>query len=319
MMEDQIARFPSQFEWEPELIRGEKLLANTPVVVCGMGGSHLGARLLSLDPSCPPLLVHSDYGLPKLPAVWATTALYIASSYSGETEETLDAAKAVLAKGYPLAVIAAGGKLEALAEEHALPFIKLPKENMEPRMTMGYQMIAFARLFQNKALEDAARAAGKAASLSEAKARGGELARIIDGQVPFFYASNQNFAIAYHLKASINETGKIPAMFNVVPELCHNELSGYTSKSTAVLPVFLDDDADDVRTRARMSLIRDVLKEQGVPTATFPIEGSSPLHKALSFVLIGNYAGAVIAAKLGVPDAETPLIGDFKKRLADLI
>lgn len=318
-MEDQIARFPSQFEWEPELVHGEKLQKNTPVVVCGMGGSHLGARLLSLDPSCPPLLVHSDYGLPKLPAVWATTALYIASSYSGETEETLDAAKAILAKGYPLAVIAAGGKLQALAEEHALPFIKLPKENMEPRMTMGYQMIAFARLFGNATLEEAAREAGRACSLVEAKGRGAGLATLIDGQVPFFYASNQNFAIAYHLKASINETGKVPASFNVVPELCHNELSGYTSKSTAVLPVFLDDESDDVRVRARMGLIRDVLAEQSVPTATFPITGTSPLHKALQFVLIGNYAGAVIAAKLGVPDAETPLIGDFKKRLADLI
>lgn len=318
-MGDQIARFPSQFEWEPELVHGEKLQKNTPVVVCGMGGSHLGARLLSLDPSCPPLLVHSDYGLPKLPAVWATTALYIASSYSGETEETLDAAKAILAKGYPLAVIAAGGKLQALAEEHALPFIKLPKENMEPRMTMGYQMIAFARLFGNATLEEAAREAGRACSLVEAKGRGAELATLIDGQVPFFYASNQNFAIAYHLKASINETGKVPASFNVVPELCHNELSGYTSKSTAVLPVFLDDESDDARVRARMGLIRDVLGEQSVPTATFPIIGTSPLHKALQFVLIGNYAGAVIAAKLGVPDAETPLIGDFKKRLADLI
>ena len=315
-MEDQIARFPSQFEWEPELVRGEKLLRNTPVVVCGMGGSHLGARLLSLDPSCPPLLIHSDYGLPKLPAVWATTALYVACSYSGETEETLDAARAILAKGYPLAVIATGGALGALAEEHALPYIQLPKEDIEPRMAMGYQMIAFARLLQNTELEAAARVAGRACSLSESKRLGDELAKIIDGQVPFFYASNQNLPIAYHLKASINETGKVPASFNVVPELCHNELSGYTAKSTAVLPVFLDDEADDARVRARMTLIRDVLAEQGVPTATFPITGISPLHKALQMVLVGNYAGAVIASKLGVPDAETPLIGDFKKRLA---
>ncbi len=318
-MEDQIARFPSQFAWEPELVRGEKLPKNAPIVVCGMGGSHLGARLLSLDPSCPPLLVHSDYGLPKLPQTWATTALYIASSYSGETEETLDAVNAILEKGYPLAVIAAGGKLEALAEEHALPFIKLPKEPLEPRMAMGYQMIAFARLFANATLEEAARTAGRACSLPDAQSRGAELARIIEGHVPFFYASTQNLPIAYHLKASINETGKVPSMFNVVPELCHNELSSYTSKSTAVLPVFLDDEADDGRVRARMALIRDVLAEQGVPTATFPITGTSPLHKALSFVLIGNYAGAVIAKKLGVPDAETPLIGDFKKRLSNLI
>lgn len=318
MMEEQIERFPAQFEWQPRLVHGEKLQIHRPVVVCGMGGSHLGARLLALDPLCPPLLIHSDYGLPKLPESWAKDTLYIASSYSGETEETLDAARALLSKDYPLAVIASGGALLALAKERELPHIELPKVDMEPRMTMGYQMIAFAHLFGIPSLENEVRSAGRNATLPEAKARGDELARAIDGQVPFFYASNQNLAIAYHLKASINETGKVPAAYNVVPELCHNELSGYTAKSTQVLPVFLDDNADDARTAARMRLMQDVLKEQGVPSVSFPIIGTSPLHKALQFVLIGNYAGAVIAEKLGVPDAHTPLIGDFKKRLASL-
>lgn len=318
-MEDQIARFPSQYSWEPALVRGEKLVEHTGTVVCGMGGSHLGARLLSLHPSCPPLLIHSSYGLPKLPSAWASSALYIASSYSGDTEETLDAARAVFSKGYPLAVIAAGGALEAFAHEHELPFIRLPKEDLEPRMAMGYQMIAFARLFQNTDLENAIRTTGAALSVTEAKTQGETLAGLIRDTVPFFYASSDNLPIAYHVKASINETGKMPAQYNVVPELCHNELSGYTGKSTKVLPVFLEDQADDARVRARMSLMQEMLKEQGVPTASFALAGSTPLHKALMMVLVANYAGAFLAKERGVPDAHTPLIGEFKKRLADLV
>lgn len=316
MMEEQLQHFASQFAWRPTLINGTTLLQNRPVVVCGMGGSHLGARLLSLNGACPSLFIHSEYGLPNVPEAWAPQVLYIASSYSGDTEETLDAAHAVLAQGYALAVITSGGALLTLAKEKELPYIALPQVSIEPRMSMGYQMIALAHILGNTALEEDVRSAGRACSLSDAQVQGEALAQHIESAVPFFYASNQNLAIAYYLKASINETGKIPAAYNVIPELCHNELSGYTARTTGVLPIFLTDEADDVRVQKRMTLMQDMLREHGISSHAFSLTGTSPLHKALTVVLVGNYAGMYLAKRHGVPDAQTPLIGEFKKRLA---
>ena len=63
----------------------------TRVVISGMGGSAIGADLLAayVASTCKvPVIVHRDYGLPA----WAVgrETLLIASSHSGNTEETLD-------------------------------------------------------------------------------------------------------------------------------------------------------------------------------------------------------------------------------------
>lgn len=314
-MEEQIQGFPAQFAWEPTIEHEEVLPRDLPIIVCGMGGSHLGARLLSTDPTCPPLYIHSDYGLPQLPETWKSGALYIASSYSGETEETLDSAQVALDAGYKVAVITSGETLAEFARTHSLPLVLLPKVAVEPRMTIGYQMLALARILGNAGLEQSVRGAGGALSLPDAKLAGDTLAKIIGERVPVFYASTRNTALAYHLKANMNETGKIPASYNIVPELCHNELSGYETSNTAILGVFLEDEADDARIKERMALMQTMLHERGHQTATFAVVGSSALHKAFHTVLAGSYAGEAIAKRTGVEDAKTPLIAEFKKRL----
>lgn len=289
---------------------------NKPIVLCGMGGSHLGARLLSLSPSCPPFYIHSDYGMPPLPEAWRSSAVYIASSYSGETEEVLDAARAVLAKNLPLAVIAAGGALLALAKEKGLPYVVLPKEPLEPRIAMGYQMRALAALMENETLLSETEEAAKGVALEKAKARGKELAKKISGNVPFFYASSKNLPIAYHIKVSLNETGKIPTAYGIIPEICHNEISGYDSPQGSVLPVLLEDVEDTPRNAERMKLLGTVLEEKGDAVVRFPLSSSSALENALEMVIAANYAGALLAKERGLPDAATPLIASFKKRLS---
>ncbi len=317
-MEEQIRSFLAQFAWEPQVENEGVLVRDLPAVVCGMGGSHLGARLLATDPLCPPLLIHSDYGLPQLPEKWQTGALYIVSSYSGDTEETLSAAKAALDAGCTVAAIASGGALAELSRAHNLPFVLLPSVALEPRMALGYQMLALARLLANTPLEASVRTAGKALSLTDAQTTGEALVKSLGERIPLFYSSTKNSALAYHLKANINESAKIPAFYNVVPELCHNELSGYETPNQALMSVFLEDEADDEHTKKRMALMREMLHERAHETISLPVVGSSALHKAFQTVLTGSYAGIAIARRLGVEDAKTPLIAEFKKRLRAL-
>ena len=66
--------------------------------------------------------------------------LYILlSSYSGNTEETIDfAEKAFSKKKYNLAIISTGGKLIEFAKTHNLPYILLPQGDIQPRVALVF-------------------------------------------------------------------------------------------------------------------------------------------------------------------------------------
>src|SRR3989344_2930587 len=93
MMYDAIKNFAKQFEFEPEIENPDKLSSRAPrfIVVCGMGGSRLAADLLALWKPELPLVVHKDYGLPPLSDDALKNSFIISVSYSGNTEETIDA------------------------------------------------------------------------------------------------------------------------------------------------------------------------------------------------------------------------------------
>ena len=91
------------------------------VVILGMGGSAIGGDLVSslaASEAKLPIIVHRDYGLPAF--VDAST-LVIASSYSGNTEETLSSFEQVLGTEAKKLAITTGGKLKAMAEERNIP------------------------------------------------------------------------------------------------------------------------------------------------------------------------------------------------------
>src|SRR3989338_7666417 len=113
-MEEAIKDFHTQFAWKPAVVNGEKLPKAKKFVVGGMGGSHLSAGLLACGKPELDIVIHRDYGVPALSD--AKERLYIASSYSGNTEETIDFAHAARKKGCAVAVMSVGGKLLKFAE-----------------------------------------------------------------------------------------------------------------------------------------------------------------------------------------------------------
>ena len=124
-MEEAIRNFAKQFEWEPKIENEEKLQRTGKYILCGMGGSHLQGDVMQNAVSNLDLSVHEDYGLPGWPDEVLKKTLIIASSYSGNTEETVSAFKEAVEKGYPVAVSSIGGKLIELAKEHGIPYIQV--------------------------------------------------------------------------------------------------------------------------------------------------------------------------------------------------
>src|SRR3989344_989009 len=103
-----IKSLQKQFQYEPELINGDKLGKHERYIFIGMGGSALAPDLLRASNPELDILIHRDYGLPDLPDKILQNSLIVLNSYSGNTEEVLDAFQLALSKNLTVAVVSIG-------------------------------------------------------------------------------------------------------------------------------------------------------------------------------------------------------------------
>lgn len=321
-MEETLSRFKEQFDWHPEVENAQQLGQFSHFVVAGMGGSHLGAWMIQKFDPMLELLIHRNYGFPPIPDTRIRNTLFIASSYSGTTEETLDSMKAAFDKGMHVAAVSTGGALLEFAREHQLPFITIPDTGLEPRMAIGFSTLAIARFIGNSALETAIRDGGKKINPSEDQVAGYALADKLRGKIPMVWASSKNMALAYIWKIKFNETSKIPAFCNVFPELSHNEFTGFdVVDSTRPLMeklhiIMLEDSKDHPRIQKRMNITAQMLAERGIPVERIPLKGEH-FHKLFATAIYGDWVSLGLARHYGIErPQETPVIAEFKKRMA---
>ncbi|MBM3272424.1 hypothetical protein FJY94_04080 [Candidatus Kaiserbacteria bacterium] len=317
-MMDTLARFGEQFAWQPEVVNADTLAVHGRFVVCGMGGSHLGAWLIAQYGNKPePIHIHRDYGLPNpVPP----GALIILSSYSGNTEEVLDAAQAARGAGLPIAAVTTGGKLLAFAQEHSIPYVQMPQTQLEPRLAIGFSMLALARLMQDAPLEALIRDAGLAVMPESRKEEGLAIGQSLVLHIPWVWSSRQNESLSYIWKIQFNESAKTLAASHCMPELAHNELSGFdvvaaTSELTRkAYVVMLEDAADHPRVQKRMQIARQILEERQIGVTTVRLAGQG-FFKAFDAAILADWAATALAEHYNVPNPETPLIAEFKRRL----
>lgn len=315
-----VKNFAKQFAFEPKLENGSKLPAYKKFVVLGMGGSHLTADLLqTLDVYAGSIIVHSDYGLPALPEEELKSRLIIASSYSGNTEEVLDGLAAALKKNLAVACIAVGGKLLEVAKQKSIPYIQLPDTGIQPRSALGFSFRAMLRLINDEKLLAETLALAETLKPEELRDAGKNLALRIKGHVPIIYSSTRKHAVAYNWKIKFNETGKIPAFCNVIPEMNHNEMTGFDpAELTRALSekfyfLMLEDSFDHPQNQKRMRVLGDLLQERGLPVERLRIEGKTHFHKIFSSLLLADWTAVYLAELYNVESEQVPMVEEFKK------
>lgn len=301
----------AQSAYEPR-VEGMKITA--PVVVCGgMGGSSFPVRLARLLGAKPYLLAHQDYGLPECVPEGAH---YIAISYSGETAEALSFAEEAVKNELPLSVITGGGTLLALAKEHGLSYVQVPS-GFVPREALVFMTKAFCALIGENDLLVTNEFTLDTVS---AEKKGAELSALVADSIPVFYASDRNKVLAELMKIFANETAKVPAFSNVIPEMNHNEMQGFGSGEVAkelarpIVAVFLEDVTDDERVQRRMRLTKQLLGMQEVRTASVTIP-SMRTEAVLYTWWLAHTMCVSLAARYGVDPDSTPLIDSFKEML----
>ncbi len=331
MIYDDIKNFSKQFAWEPQVENVEKLSGYKKFIVAGMGGSHLAADLIQTWRPDFDVIVWSNYGLPPLSLKELKERLIIASSYSGNTEETIDAFEMAIKKKLNVAAVASGGKLITMAHMLKVPHIVVPS-HMQPRMALGYSLKAILKIMgEKKALADLSELA-ETFHPSRREQEGKKLARRLRGNVPVIYASFRNRAIAYNWKIKFNETGKIPAFCNVLPEANHNEMTGFSARggpasggdakrSTARLSrnfhfIFLTDKEDGPRIAKRMSVMRKIFAKRGFKSEILPLRGGNVWEKIFSSLSLADWTAYYTAKLYGVEPEEVPMVEEFKKLIA---
>jgi glucose/mannose-6-phosphate isomerase len=322
MILENIKSFNKQFGYIPEIKNAERLGKKyKKYFVCGMGGSHLSADLLKIWRPDIDIVIWNDYGIPYLSKEDKENSLFIASSYSGNTEETISAFIKIKEANLPLAVVSSGGELISLAKSFSVPYILLPNDKMQPRMALGYSIKALLTLIgEKKSLEEISKleftlntkTCGEVAK---------KLSKKLNGFVPIIYSSFRNEALAQNWKIVLNETGKIPAFYNVFPELNHNEMTGFDSKkntqklSSKFYFVILKDSEDDQRIIKRMNILEKLLKLKKFNIISVNINGKNRIEKIFSSINTAQWLAFYTSALYKGEPEQVPMVEDFKKMM----
>jgi glucose/mannose-6-phosphate isomerase len=321
-MIDDVLGIPDQLRdalWRIESARLEPADA-AGVMVCGMGGSAIGADLAAAalgDRLTRPLVTVRGYGLPS----WATPEwTVLCSSYSGNTEETLACFAAAEALGARRIVVSTGGALVEGAREAGLPVVGLPGI-FQPRAAVAYmfttvaEIAALAGAAPRVHTEIDAAAAFLEREAESLQARATEIAAQLEGTIPVLYGADLTTPAARRWKSQVNENAKLPSFFSELPEADHNELCGWDAPDGRLAAVFLEDSDQHPRVRRRFELTAAAIAADGAATVRVETVGETRVARLLWATMLGDLVSLEMARARGVDPLPVEAIEGFKKAM----
>lgn len=289
------------------------------IVISGMGASGIAANLiesLTFGRVPIPITVCKSYSLPQFVS---PHTLFIACSYTGDTEETVAALHKALLKRASIIAVASGGKLLEIAREYNLFYIQLPSGAESGRYVIGHMMTAllYALYHTNligaafiKETENAIEYIDRGEKAVQVEAE--LIARKLRGKLPVIYCDARLHAMATRFQQQLNENSKHLAHVNVFPEMNHNELTGWQHPE-AILPflqvIYLYSDHDHERIEKRMEICRSIFEGKSNPIIDIVAEGASLLEQYYYLLHLTDWISYWLARENGVePDpSETRL------------
>ena len=289
------------------------------MVIAGMGGSGIGANLvesLTYGRIPIPITVCKSYSIPQFVS---PHTLFIACSYSGNTEETIAALNKAMLKRSHVIVIASGGKLLEIAKEYNLFYIQLPGGSESPRAMLAYNIIALLSVLYHTNLIGAAFIKetenaiqfldrGEKGIQSEAEL----IAKKLKGKLPVIYCDSRLHAMALRFQQQLNENAKQLAHVNTFPEMNHNELVGWRFPEN-VLPllqvIYMYSDHDHERVEKRMEICREFFERKSNPIIDIIGEGASLLEQYYYLIHLTDWVSYYLAKENGIdPDPVDPIV-----------
>ena len=300
------------------------------IIVAGMGGSALAADLLrtlfSQDLKIPLELVR-NYTLPHYADA---STLVIATSHSGNTEETVSALEQAIELGCQIATTSNGARIGEISKEHDIMHVLIPHDH-QPRMEMFYNLRAITKIlveFKLLPQDSFDKIASCDQWLAEESARWNkevptrinyakQLALQAVGKTPVFYGGPLTAALAYKWKISWNENSKNVAYCNQYPEFNHNEMLGWTSHPIEKPFIIFDlvSELEHPRVLKRFALSDRLLSGRRPKANIIPLEGATLMEQVLRGCILADFVSIYVGILNGVDPTEVDLIEKFKKEL----
>lgn len=336
-MLDHIDALPTQFAEAWKLAQKQVLPAShqqpKQIVLCGMGGSAIGGDLLAvlISATAPvPFVVLRSYDLPAFVA--GPETLLIASSNSGNTEETLAATDQALSRGVQLLAISTGGALAEHAAANGYPLWQFTYKS-QPRAAIGWsfglliglahrlglaptleadlvEALAVMREYQPRYSMD---------TPSSGNSAKGTALRLF-GALPVCFGSGIFEPVVRRWKGQLNENSKVWAQYEPMPETNHNAVASVawpTSQQIATTAWFLTSpEFDHPRVTLRHQLTAQLCEEAGMATVSFTPRGQSALAQMCHAIQFGDYVSFYVAMAYGADPTAIAQIMTLKAQMA---
>lgn len=326
-MKKLIENFPNQLRQAIQIGENAKISKSkkiSDVFISGLGGSGIGGTIVSelvAMETAVPIIVSKGYFIPKFVN---QNTLVIISSYSGNTEETLNCLNLALKRKAKIVCVTSGGKVAEIAKKKKLDLILIPRGN-PPRACLGYSLTQQFFIFAHyKIISDKFKAQLKCAVelietektniISEAK----QVAEKIQGKTPIIYTTTYFEGVAIRFRQQLNENAKILCGHHVIPEMNHNELVGWASGSERVSVIILRDKDEFERNNARIEINKEVIEKYTPNITEIWSKGKSQIEKAIYFIHLVDWISVFLAEMKGVDSMEVKVIDHLKGELSKI-
>ena len=325
VMRDFIVHFPNQIKeavdignsidlsWDCSIINN--------IIIAGQGGSGIGGIIvknLLKKKLRIPLYINQDY---DIPAFADNRTLFIASSYSGNTEETLSALRQAQQNKCIIFCICSGGELLKIAKENNYDHVVIPSGGA-PRAMLCYSVIQLLYVVY------------KISKLSTSKLQANLLevmSYLIDHQqsitlkankivsqmcnkMPFIYTFPEFEGVALRFKQQLNENSKQHATYNLIPEMNHNEIVGWSNKHLCSIPIYFDGNTSQ-RNCQRLLINIDQINKCVDDYIHIKLDHDSHMHQYFYFIHLVDWVSLLLAETNNMDPDEIDAIHFLKDEL----
>jgi len=294
------------------------------VMITGLGGSGIGGSTVSdlvSEEAIVPIQVVKNY---DIPGFVNRHTLVIACSYSGNTEETLNALAQAEAKGAIIACISSGGKLKEIAEAKGYNCLSMQGGNA-PRSMFAYPfsfLLYYLRAYgviAGKPLDSIASGIElldreEESILNDAHA----LAEGLKGKTTQILVNSGSLGIAARMRQQLNENSKMLAWEAEVPEMNHNQLVGWEGGSDLYACLFLRNKHDNRRNQKRMDIIKEIIASKTSSVFEHWSKGEDAIERALYLIHFGDWVSYYLAEMNQVDIMDIKSIDLLKSELSKI-
>jgi len=298
------------------------------IVVTGLGGSAIGGELLSnflKEELKVPYFVNRNY---ELPSFAGENSLVIASSYSGNTEETICALNEAIERRAQIICLTTGGEVQEICKKGNIPYFELQK-GFQPRYALWGNFFALLKIVESLKLVASQEKIvlsiiellkSRGEELSGGKNSALEIAEKLCGYIPVIYSvSDYTSSVGTRFKGQINENSKLHAFCNFFPEMNHNEIIGWETvyaKQFKCKAVFIYDESYNDRVKKRFEIVSDLIKQTGTEIITLKSNQTEYKLRLMDLIFLGDFISYYLAIIRGYDPSTIKNINYLKEKLA---